>query len=328
MSSSILSCETGFTAIGLQDGEDQLTPIRVLSTLVSVSVVSAWCSWTKIKRLSLFFAHWLSGLVWGLCFVLEDMMVTVCWTESSLLGFIKAVKFVEFVSSNMMVLTHLAICVNLALIVSSHRTLTRVQSVSSPWLLSLLLAISMGITSVTVPLWETVYVIATGFWIVNSDQGSYDAVVVSIFLLEFLVGICMFAIVVWLLLFRMKEVKECWKIDTRIRYYICLTLSGTAVNVGVGICSTFFVIGDYEEPRLAVWSWVTRYIHVALDTFVLYGVLREKNMDERGGDARSSNRNSNSIANSSGLVLSRRHAKSPPRSDVSSTNTTNPTTHV
>ncbi|CAM9240864.1 unnamed protein product [Ectocarpus sp. 4 AP-2014] len=326
--STILSCETGFKAIGLQEGEDNLTPIRVLSTLVSVSVVSAWCSWTKVKRLSLFFAHWLSGLVWGLCFVVEDMMVTVCWTESDLIGFIKAVKFIEFVSSNMMAITHLAICVNLALIVSSHRTLTRVQSVSSPWLLSLLLAISIGITSVTVPLWETVYVHGTGFWIVNSDQGSYDAVVVSIFFLEFMVGICMIVIVAWLLLFRMKEVKECWRIDERIRYYFCLTLLGTAVNIAIGICSTLFVIGDTDEPRLAIWSWASRYIHVALDTFVLYGVLREKDIDERGGNARSSNNNCNDIANSSGLIMSNRHGKSARRSDGSSTNTTNPATHV
>ena len=37
-------------------------------------------------------------------------------------------------------------------------------------------------------------------------------------------------------------------------------------------------------PRapLIVCSWAFRYIHVALDTIVLYGVLREKNIDERG----------------------------------------------
>lgn len=34
------------------------------------------------------------------------------------MGFIKAVKFAEFVSSNAMAIMHLAICVNLALIVS------------------------------------------------------------------------------------------------------------------------------------------------------------------------------------------------------------------
>lgn len=35
---------------------------------------------------------------------------------------------------------------------------------------------------------------------------------------------------------------------------------------------------------LLSWSWSLRYIHFALDTVVLYGVLRERNMDERGHD--------------------------------------------
>ena len=48
----------------------------------------------------------------------------------------------------------------------------------------------------------------------KARQGSYDAVVVSIFLLEFIVGICMLVIVAWLLLFQMKEVKECRRIGT------------------------------------------------------------------------------------------------------------------
>ena len=46
----------------------------------------------------------------------------------------------------------------------------------------------------------------------------------------------MFFIVAWLLLFRLKEIKECWKIHSRIRYYFLLTLSGIAVNLGIGIC--------------------------------------------------------------------------------------------
>ncbi|CAN0296803.1 unnamed protein product, partial [Ectocarpus sp. 4 AP-2014] len=54
-----LTCETGFSVVGMQEGENYLTPIRVLSTLVAVSVVSAWCNLAKIKRLSLFFSHWL-----------------------------------------------------------------------------------------------------------------------------------------------------------------------------------------------------------------------------------------------------------------------------
>lgn len=34
-------------------------------------------------------------------------------------------------------------------------------------------------------------------------------------------------------------------------------------------------------------SWIIRYIHIALDTVVLYGVLQQRNMDERSDDARS-----------------------------------------
>ncbi|CAM9379498.1 unnamed protein product [Ectocarpus sp. 12 AP-2014] len=82
------------------------------------------------------------------------------------------------------------------------------------------------------------------------------------------------------------------------------------------------------EPRLAIWSWVFRHIHVALDVLVRYDVLREKDMDAPSGNDRSSNNNCNDITNSPGLVVSGRHAKSAPRSDGSSTNTSNPTTHV
>lgn len=35
---------------------------------------------------------------------------------------------------------------------------------------------------------------------------------------------------------------------------------------------------------LLSWSWSFRYIHFALDTVVLYGVLRDRNVDERGED--------------------------------------------
>ena len=37
---------------------------------------------------------------------------------------------------------------------------------------------------------------------------------------------------------------------------------------------------------LLVWSWMFRYIHIALDTIVLYGVLRARSIDERADDAR------------------------------------------
>lgn len=67
------------------------------------------------------------------------------------------------------------------------------------------------------------------------EQADYDFIQVSYFSVELVVGICMFAIVAWLLLFRLNEITECWKLHRRIRYYFGLTLVGTAVNLSVGI---------------------------------------------------------------------------------------------
>ncbi|CAM9508298.1 unnamed protein product [Ectocarpus fasciculatus] len=297
-----LTCETGFLVAGMQEGENYLTPIRVLSTLISVSVVSAWCSRAKIKRLSLFFSHWLSGAVLGLCFLTEDVMVSSCFAGSNVAGLVKSIKFLSLTASNMLAATNLAICINLALIVSSHRTMTRVKTVSSPGLLSLLLLASAALSAATVPLGETVLVLGNTFWITNSDPAKYDFVIMSIYIFELFVGICMLGIVSWLAMFRMKEVKECWRIHARIRYYFCLTLLGTAVNLGLGICGSAFVIGNRQQPLLQIWSWIFRYIHIAVDTFVLYGILQEGSIDERGGDNRSSEINGHNSSGVSGRL--------------------------
>ncbi|CAM9119172.1 unnamed protein product [Ectocarpus sp. 6 AP-2014] len=292
-----LTCEAGFLVAGMQEGENYLTPIRVLSTLIAVSVVSAWCNRAKIKRLSLFFSHWLSGAVLGLSYLTEDVMVSSCFAASNLLGLIKFIKFLELAAANMLAVTNLGICINLSLIVSSHRTMTRVKTVSSPGLLFLSLLVSVALSAATVPLWETALVLGTGFWFTNPDPEKYDLAIISIYVIESFVGICMLGIVSWLLTFRMKEIKECWEAHIRIRYYFGLTLFGTAVNLGLGICGVVYIIGDRKQPLLQIWSWLFRYIHIAVDTFVLYGVLQEGNIDERGGDDRSSQSNSH---NSSG----------------------------
>ncbi|CAM9944371.1 unnamed protein product [Ectocarpus fasciculatus] len=174
--------------------------------------------------------------------------------------------------------------------------MTRVKTVSSPGLLSLLLLVSAALSGATVPLWETNLVLGTAFWFINSDPAKFDVIVMSIYISELFVGICMLGIVSWLLMFRMKEMNECWRIHARIRYYFGLTLLGTAVNLGLGVCGVIFVFG--EEPLLQIWSWLFRYIHIALDTFVLYGVLQEGDIDERGGNNRSSENNGH---NASGL---------------------------
>ena len=42
------------------------------------------------------------------------------------------------------------------------------------------------------------------------------------------------------------------------------------------------------RPLLIAWSWIFRYVHIALDTVVLYGVLVDRDVDERGDGERSS----------------------------------------
>ncbi|CAN0266590.1 unnamed protein product, partial [Ectocarpus sp. 4 AP-2014] len=50
----------------------------------------------------------------------------------------KFIKFLELAAANMLAATNLGVCINLALIVSSHRTMTRVKTVSLPRLLFIL----------------------------------------------------------------------------------------------------------------------------------------------------------------------------------------------
>ena len=54
------TCESDFLLLGLQAGEEYLTPVRTAATLAVTTVAFGWCSSEKIKRLGLFFAHWLS----------------------------------------------------------------------------------------------------------------------------------------------------------------------------------------------------------------------------------------------------------------------------
>lgn len=78
-------------------------------------------------------------------------------------------------------------------------------------------------------------------------QRTNEWMFVAGFFLEFFVGICVLMIVVWLLLFRMTEVKECWTIHARIRYYFGLTLIGIVVNLAVGVCGTIYIVGSRHQ---------------------------------------------------------------------------------
>eukprot|EP00903_Cladosiphon_okamuranus_P012695 g11871.t1 len=237
MATSASTCETDLLVWGWRPGEAEVTPIRTLSTLISITIVASWTS-KKIRRLSLFFAHWLSGVVMNLGFVIDDMMVTGCWANNNMEGFIKTVKFIQLSASNMMSITNLTISVNLALIVMAHRTMSRVKSVSSPWLILVMLVMSMVIAAISIPFWDVIVVVGAIIWVTSLDSERFHTLNVLSFVVELFVGACMLLIVIWLVLFRVKEIKECWMLHRRIRYYFVLTISGMAVNLGLGICGT------------------------------------------------------------------------------------------
>lgn len=78
-------------------------------------------------------------------------------------------------------------------------------------------------------------------------QREQDWIIISQFFLEFAVGVCMVVIVALLLIFRLKEVIECWNIHRRIRFYFVLTIIGILVNLSLGICGTLYVVSTKAE---------------------------------------------------------------------------------
>lgn len=74
-----------------------------------------------------------------------------------------------------------------------------------------------------------------------------------------------------------------------------------------------------HSALLSVWTWSARYVQVALDTFNLYSVLREGNIDERGegstissGSARVSNLPSEGSGASDNISKPAADAAAPP----------------
>lgn len=59
-----------------------------------------------------------SGLLHQLAQMVLAEMVLLCWAKSTVLRVIQALKFVELAGGNLLAITNVAICVNLALIVS------------------------------------------------------------------------------------------------------------------------------------------------------------------------------------------------------------------
>lgn len=294
-----LVCQSDFPVVGFVEGERATSVVRTVCTLITVSIISSWCSRRNIGRLLLFFSHWLSGLVHQISELIMAEMVLLCWSKTELLILIKSLKFLEVVGGNMLAVTNVAICVNLALIVSSHRTMSRVKSNSSPLLMLSLLAISVAATVAVVPFWDTVAMSGTLFWPSSADTGSSeDWVWISVFFLELIAGVLMTAIVALLVIFRLPELKQVLSVHRRIKFYFGLTMIAIFVDLAIGVGGVLYLVGGKDPMYIAV-TWTMRHIHIALDTLVLYSALGEArfDMETTQPSVGSSNEQGNGIAN-------------------------------
>ncbi|CAM9423859.1 unnamed protein product [Ectocarpus sp. 8 AP-2014] len=165
--------------------------------------------------------------------------------------------------------------------------MSRVNSVSSRPRILLLLAISIGVATAPLPFWGEIYVFGTEFFLEIKSERAFTFVAISGSIVEVSVGICMLLVVSWLLLFRTKEVKQCWATHARTRYYFGLTLLAIVINIALGAIE--IPGADHIDLSLnhMVWHWsisTVRFVHVALDTIVLYGVLVERFLAGGVGD--------------------------------------------
>ncbi|CAM9897288.1 unnamed protein product [Scytosiphon promiscuus] len=265
------TCTSDFPSIGYQPGEKICTMVRVLCTLITVSIISSWCNKRIVERYLLFFTHWLSGLLHQLAQVILADMVLLCWTQSNALRFVQAMKFVELVAGNMQAVTNLAICVNLALVVSSHRTMARVKSVTSPRLILGFLGISIVAALAGSIYWESLTLSGTLFWSTNMDKDKHRWVLTSIFYMELISGFAMIVIGSLLVTLRWPELCQVWRLHRRIKCYIALSMIATLVDLAIGVGGVVYLVTSWEI--LIVLSWTMRHIHIALDTIVLYSAL-------------------------------------------------------
>lgn len=54
----------------------------------------------------------------------------------------------------------------------------------------------------------------------------------------------MLVVVSLLLVFRWRELKECWKIHRRIRFYFGLTVIAIVVDLALGVGGVVYVVND------------------------------------------------------------------------------------
>lgn len=90
--------------------------------------------------------------------------------------------------------------------------------------------------------------------------------------MELTTGVLMFLIMGAFLTFRLPALRDCWKIDRRIRFYFCLTVIAIVANLSVGVGGLLNLTWKWNTMHMVV-GWGMRNVHIALDTLVLYGAL-------------------------------------------------------
>lgn len=98
-----------------------------------------------------------------------------------------------------------------------------------------------------------------------------------------------------------------WKIHIRIRFYLGLTVIAIIVNLAIAAGGLVFIISgpDSKSVLIMLMTYWMRYVHIALDTLVLYSALGtssfaalestkqgRRNISSREGLSTSSNRSS------------------------------------
>ncbi|CAM9129184.1 unnamed protein product [Laminaria digitata] len=199
-------------------------------------------------------------------------MILNCWVGEEFINLIKALKFLELAGSNLVAVTNLAICANLGVIVHSHRTMSRIKSVSSFRMVFGFLAISVGFAATPVVFWAKWAVTGTSFYSRALTAGRDRWISLSYVILEAVASVVMAIIIVLLLLYRRVELREVWRLHRRIKFHVALTIIALMVDIFVAAAG-FLLIINHGPLWLIVTSWVLRYVHIALDTLVLYIAL-------------------------------------------------------
>ena len=65
---------------------------------------------------------------------------------------------------------------------------------------------------------------------------------------------------------------QVWKLHGRIKFHVALTAIALFVDLHIAVAAVLIVVND-GPYWLFILSWALRFVHIALDTLVLYSAL-------------------------------------------------------